>query len=242
MVTYPCSVCGKRYKRLGNLRRHRLACELLLCRSKTIQDAEQEEVKDCPSRVDMWKLLKIQGEKIDKLEKEMHSLKQMGFRARKKMNVIEWLNQQVKPKLSYSKWKETFALSEKHLQMIFTTNYIKGFINILQSVFLITGAEERPLYAFRHNKNILYYFDGEKWQIMPDSMFKSWLDSLYRRELMTYFKIWYTQNQNKLESLDSPAIYQQNLKKILGGGKSRAEHTESIKKGFYKHLKVSFTY
>ena len=69
MITYPCSVCGKKYKRLGYLRRHRLACELLY-RSKTIQDAEQEEMKDCPSRAEMWKLLKIQGEKIDKLEKK----------------------------------------------------------------------------------------------------------------------------------------------------------------------------
>ena len=241
MTTYPCSVCGKRYKRLGYLRRHRLACELLY-RSKSIQDAEQEEVKDCPSRVEMWKLLKIQGDKIDKLEKEIHSFKQMGFRARKKMNVIEWLNQQVKPKLSYSKWKETFALSEQHLQMIFDTDYTKGFISILQSVFLMGTDEERPLCAFRHKKNILYYFDGEKWQIMPNNMFKSWLDSLYSRELMTYFKIWYTQNQNKLESLDSPPIYQKKLKKILGGGKNRDEHTESIKKGFYKQLKVPFTY
>ena len=82
MITYPCSVCGKRYKRLGYLRRHRLACELLY-RSKTIQDAEQEEMKDCPSRAVMWKLLKIQGEKIDKLEKEMHSLKQIGFSSTK---------------------------------------------------------------------------------------------------------------------------------------------------------------
>ena len=157
MVTYPCSVCGKRYKRLGNLKRHRLVCELL-CRSKTIQDAEQEEVKDCPSRFEMWKLLKIQGEKIDKLEREIHSLKQIGFRVRKKMNIIEWLNQQVKPKLSYSKWKETFALSEKHLQMIFATDYIKGFINILQSVFLIDGEEDRPIYAFHHKKKHFILF------------------------------------------------------------------------------------
>jgi len=241
MITYPCSVCGKRYKRLGYLRRHRLACELLY-RSKTIQDAEQEEMKDCPSRAEMWKLLKIQGEKIDKLEKEMHSLKQMGFRAQKKMNVIEWLNQQVKPKLSYSKWKETFALSEKHLKMIFVGGYINGFINILQSVFLMGAGEERPLYAFQHKKNILYYFDGEKWQLMPDDVFKEWLDSLYSKELMTYFKIWYIQNQNKLASLDSPPIYQKNLQKILGEGKSMEERTQSIKKGFYKQLKVPFTY
>ena len=241
MITYPCSVCGKRYKRLGYLKRHRLACELLY-RSKSTQDAEQEEMKDCPSRFEMWKLLKIQGEKIDKLEKEMHSVKQMGFRAQKKMNVIEWLNQQVKPKLSYSKWKETFTLSEKHLQMIFAADYIKGFINILQSVFLIDGVEERPLYAFQHKKNILYYFDGEKWQMMPVNMFKRWLESLYNKELMTYFKIWYAQNQNKLESIDSPPIYQKNLQKILGGGKSMDERTQSIKKGFYKQLKVPFTY
>ena len=241
MVTYPCSICKKQYKRLGNLKRHRLVCELL-CRSKNNQESEEEEAKDCPSRFEIWKLIKIQAEKIDKLEKEIQSLKQMRFRTRKKINVLEWLNQQVKPKLSYSKWKETFILSEKHLQMIFDTDYIKGFVNILQSVFLMDDSDNRPLYAFRHKKHILYYFNGDIWQVMPYNMLKEWVNNLYYKKLMIYFNIWYEQNQNKLESIDSAPIYQKNLKKIMGDGKSIDERVQGIKKGFYERLKVSFTY
>ena len=73
-------------------------------------------------------------------------------------------------------------------------------------------------------------------------MFKKWLGSLYTKELMIYFNIWYAQNQNKLESLDSPPIYQKNLKKMMGGGKSMDERVQNIKKGFYKHLKVPFSH
>ena len=95
----------------------------------------------------------MQAVQLEQLKKEVVSLKQSRLRVQRKINVLEWLNQQVKPKLSYSKWKETFALSEKHLKMIFVGGYINGFINILQSVFLMGAGEERLLYAFQHKKN-----------------------------------------------------------------------------------------
>jgi hypothetical protein len=239
MVQYPCSICGKQYKRLGNLRRHRLVCELL-CRSVDVQENEQEDVSDCPSRFEMWKIIKIQAVQLEKLQKELHSLKQSGLRVQRKIKVLEWLNQKAKPKLSYSKWIETFTLTNKHLHMIFDTNFIKGFINILQSIILIDNVDTSPLCAFCHKNNILYYFDGEKWSVMQFSIFKTLINTLYQ-ELLVYFSVWYKQNQNKFESLDSSPKWQENLRKFMGSGKERDESIQYIKKGFYKNLKIPFS-
>jgi len=238
MTHYPCSICGKQYKRLGNLKRHRLICELF-CRSTDCQEAEHEEVTDCPSRMEMWRIIKIQAVQLDTLKKEIQSLKRSNIGAHRKIKVLEWLNQQVKPKLSYAEWVTTATLSEKHLQMIFDTNYIKGLVNIIQSVFLMDEGDYIPLYAFQHKKNILYYFNGNKWEVMQFSIFKQWVDTLHT-ELMAYFNDWYTQNLSSISSLQSGAHWQENVSKMMGGGKDPGETIQHIKISLYNTLKVTF--
>jgi len=239
MVHYPCIICGKRYKRLGNLKRHRLICELLN-RSTDCQEVELEELTDRPSIGEMWRIIKMQAVQLEQLKKEVVSLKQSRLRVQRKINVLEWLNQQVKPKLSYSKWIETFSLTADHLHMIFDRGFIKGLINILQSVFLIGDGNTRTLYAFQHKKDILYYFDGNKWLVMQFRTFKELINALYSK-LMVYFNIWYEQHQNKIAALDSSAKWQVSIRKFMGDNKNRNESIQCIKKGFYKKLKVTFS-
>ncbi len=239
MVHYPCIICGKRYKRLGNLRRHRLTCELL-SRSTDCQEAELEEQADRPSLLEIWAIIKIQSGQIEQLKKQVQSLKQIGLRIQRKITVIDWLDQQSKPKLSYSKWMDTFSITNEHLHMIFDAGFIKGFINILYSVYLIDNDDAIPLCAFQHKKDIVYYFDGTTWLIMQSNGFKKWINALHST-LLGYFNIWYSQHQSKIESLDSSPKWQENLRKIMGDGKDRAVSIQLIKKGFYKKLKVTFS-
>ena len=82
----------------------------------------------------------------------------------------------------------------------------------------MTNGGDIPLYAFRHKKNILYYFNEDKWQAMPFRKFEHWVSTLHMG-LMAYFSDWYTENLSSISSLQAGAHWQEkvSMRLIIAG-------------------------
>ena len=236
-----CTTCHKKYTRLTGLQRHRAVCELL-SRSSFCKKADLEEQADLPPITELWSIVKTLATQVEKQKKEIQLLKQSEGIHQKKIKVKEWLDLHSKPKLTYHEWIETIEITKQHLQSIFDAGFVKGFINILQSISSLEDEQLillLPLCAFNHKKNILYHFDGREWSILKIEDFKQFISGLYRK-LMVHYKVWFDKNQSKIENINSSPIYLQNHSKMMGGIHGRADGIKRIHIGLYQFLKIAF--
>jgi hypothetical protein len=88
---HTCS-CGKEYTRLKNFQEHRALCEML----KVSGNENVEFLHDIPSQLDMWLAMKVIIKQNQKLQNEMKNLKSWVNKQKKKLCLIDWLNDKYK--------------------------------------------------------------------------------------------------------------------------------------------------
>ena len=119
-----CPHCGKKFKTNPALHKHIILCQL-----------DKNEVKNSvvPTQKEMWVIIQklykenaIQKKKIEKLE-------QIVNKDVKKLNMVDWLNQNDKG-VDIDSWLKTnIIVTMEDLNTIFMTDYTRGLSNILSN-------------------------------------------------------------------------------------------------------------
>ena len=148
-----CPHCGKKFKTNPALHKHIILCQL-----------DKNEVKNSvvPTQKEMWVIIQklykenaIQKKKIEKLE-------QIVNKDVKKLNMVDWLNQNDKG-VDIDSWLKTnIIVTMDDLNTIFMTDYTRGLSNILSNN--IINCENTPFRAFSHKVKQLYIFQKNKWK------------------------------------------------------------------------------
>ena len=153
-----CSICNKKFTRLIALRRHRGICELLN-QSNHCQKADIEEIADLPPINELWSVVKTLVQENIKLKKDLEKIKNWVHTKKKKINIINWLNENKKPVVTFQKWKLKINIYDSDLNLIFDNGFITGIAYILERNLKLT--EELPIRAFQQKSNCLYIYEDK---------------------------------------------------------------------------------
>jgi len=148
-----CPHCGKKFKTNPALHKHIILCQL-----------DKNEVKNSvvPTQKEMWVIIQKLYKENEIQKKKIEKLEQIVNKDVKKLNMVDWLNQNDKG-IDIDSWLKTnIIVTMDDLNTIFMTDYTRGLSNILSNN--IINCENTPFRAFSHKVKQLYIFQKNKWK------------------------------------------------------------------------------
>ena len=148
-----CPHCGKKFKTNPALHKHIILCQL-----------DKNEVKNSvvPTQKEMWVIIQKLYKENEIQKKKIEKLEQIVNRDVKKLNMVDWLNQNDKG-IDIDSWLKTnIIVTMEDLNTIFMTDYTRGLSNILSNN--IINSENTPFRAFSHKIKQLYIYQKNKWK------------------------------------------------------------------------------
>ena len=261
---YKCVLCKKEYKLKSNYTKHTLFCETI---NKTQHERIRENDTDkMPTMREMYSILLEVTAKYSQLEKKMEEMTKWTEIKKRKLNVIEWLNETNLSTISFNEWSSSnILITRKHLDIMFKHDYIHGCIEIIKDLLSSTDLNKLPLKSFNQKENTLFIAtlvtsnceeegndndndnDNDKnkesssdikWEIMSDKMFIEFISKI-SKQLLTEFIKWQKENTDKIYEDEFSNKYAVNFQKILGGNNTQEYNNSRIKKELYKYLKTN---
>lgn len=242
---HKCGTCGKTFQhKKKKYRDHILFCEeLAKCKmideetTGTGEDNEEEVI----SQKDMYKLVQYLTKKYSDLEDEVKVLRAYVQKTKKRINVMDYLNDSPPPELIYSDWMKNITVSIKEIEMVFKFKYLGGLDYILQNNLPLTNVLSHPIRAFNQKKNMFYVYDGEKWIMMDNIMITDLIRKLNVEFVNAFFK-WKNANIDKFNDDDDTDFHDEcdkNRMVVLGGKKSADAVLRHVKSSLYNYLKCN---
>tara|TARA_B110000046_G_scaffold140034_2_gene146565 strand:- start:5822 stop:6544 length:723 start_codon:yes stop_codon:yes gene_type:complete len=228
---HTCS-CGKEYTRLKNFQEHRALCEML----KVSRNENVEYLHDIPSQLDMWLAMKVIIRQNINLKNEMKNLKSWVNKQKKKLCLIDWLNEKYKPVNDYLTWISEVELTHEDLYMVFEHNFVGGIIHILSR--LLCNNNTVPIKAFDQKLNTLFvYFDG-KWGIMDHDILKN-ITHIIQRKLYIQLNLYNNKNKCQVNDTSNNDTWYKNVAKVMGGDLKYDTSVNKIRLKLYNKLKYN---
>jgi hypothetical protein len=214
-MSHACKCCGKKYTQKSAYLNHSVLCESLQ-ETKRDKKISEEENSDLPSYRDLVRLVGILAVKNNKLEEKVESLQKYVEKSKRKINIVEWLNANVKPNLTFTQFLDSIVLSENHINCLNEHNMIKTLTTIFEEYFIKENC--LPIYAFKEKTNVFYKYDNETnaWSEMEKDKVISllyYVDRLVQREITK----WSQRYNEKIKHNDKWA---QTYNKLVGKANS----------------------
>ena len=241
---YSCPHCTRGFKRDCAFDRHVAVCSFM-SRSARKRKQDDKVAEVMPTMEDMFTIVLEMKAKQSHLERKVEELSKWVETKKRKLDVLDWL-QQHRPMtaLSFPAWVATLEarVTRKHLELIFTNDYIQGVGLIIKELLPPTqGAlgDERPITGFNVNDTILYIYSAHgAWEIMPDELFSSLTNAIYRGILEQLMQ-WQQENRWRIHQEAYTTIYAANIKKVMGGNLTHVYMNGRIRRDLYNLLKVN---
>jgi len=187
-----CVHCGKSYKNKTNLDKHVIICDLLNKSKKSTVIDDEEEV---PSQRKMYQILLELANKFNKMEEKMDEINKWVIKKKKKINVIEWLNANVKPEIKFDLLIDRINVSYGDIEYLFENSYNDTLNRIFSRNIYVQNNEDSnnnnkfiPMFAFIQKQNIFYVYDNEetRWvELSKDNLIK-FLNKVYMKLFRCY--------------------------------------------------------
>ena len=235
--TYTCKHCQRGYKRKLYYDRHVLACQMLSKDPKTLKQEAQERA-DTPTVRQLYDLVLELGIKYAKMEKKLDELSKWADSKKRKLCVVDWLNDNCIPNEGFYAWKDAIDLEMRHLDILFEHDYVNGMLYILQELLPLASEAAIPIKAFDQKENTLFIYQDDGWIVMSPSEFDSLLGGL-SKTVMGFFVKWQEANKHKLNRDDFSVTFTENVQKAIGGNFTKEQIHSRIRRGLYKHLKMN---
>ena len=182
-----CVHCGKTYKKRENLDKHILLCDLLNNKSKK-NILEEDDDFVIPSAKNMYLMLIELGKKYNSLEEKMNEMSKYAIKKKNKVDVLEWLNTSVEPKIVFESLVSLVVVTEQDAISILDNSFYDVFDKILsRSLFSL---EDKPIFASNNEKaNTIYIYTNGSW-ILASREKLAWLFNKIHMKLVDVFYSW----------------------------------------------------
>ena len=245
-----CKNCDKEYHRQSAFDKHKLLCIggdpqtplttlnsggiLGVCGSSTHSEARDGSPLQLRSII--IELVKSNN----KLRKDVEELKRWVQTKKRKVIIVDWLNENYKPPENYKEFISKLCIAREHLEIIFKSNIIDGIQEILQDFMNNPDNPDNcPFKSFDQKDNIIYVYNEEsKWVLLSSTEFNN-IISVIIKNILAELKIWQDENAQKLYTEDFSVIYVQNVKKVIGGDIPIDKQRNKIHRNLYKYLKMN---
>ena len=238
-MVYTCKYCDRKYTRKVYFDLHENACGIMQ-KSDDERRFELEEHVDTLTLRKQYELLLQLANMVKKQDKQIQSLTRDFQRTqKKKLSILTWLDNNAHPRQSFEEWYSALVFDRTHLDMVLEHDHIKGMLFVLECKVPKDAIAILPVRSFKQKENVLYVFDGEKWQVMTPDQLKKFI-TFVSRCITKQFNNWVDENQKKIDNVQSEfsTTYLNNLYKVNGGKFTRQQIYSRIKRGLYQHLKT----
>jgi len=235
---YECGYCGRPYKNRTIYEKHVRMCEIL-CKTPSERKRENEKIDNTPSITEIYDIVKTLIIKNDQLEKKIEKLTSFVNATRKKLSVIDWLNEHSKPPYTFREWILNLTLTKDDMELVFKHNFGEGMRFIIQKHFPQSD-ETIPIKTFEQKDNVFYVFTNAEtgWEVMTSEQFIFLFNTL-TKGLINQLKLWQDENRHRICSSGFTEIYSANVKKITGGDLSLDQQYVKVKRALYTSLKIN---
>jgi hypothetical protein len=146
-----CTRCDKKYTNKTDAKNHIIMCELL---SKTPRERQIEEEisSDLPTHKQLCFIVMDLLQKNVELEAKLNQMSKWAERQRKKVSIVDWLNEHNIPEFSYAQFKERLgqSISQNHVEHLIKNPFIDTIAKIFEE------ADCAPLFCISHKQNVFY--------------------------------------------------------------------------------------
>ena len=160
-----CPHCARQYKRKTFYDKHLTLCKILSTKSE--EDTTDITIKD------LYHLVSEMALRQEKLDKELSQLRKWINTKKKKLSIIDWLNENTKATVPYNKWRDTVQIKQSHMEDIFSNDYIVGMSNIITSYLPIDEEETLCFKAFDQKENALFIYNNDEWVLLSNETFEN---------------------------------------------------------------------
>ncbi len=155
-----CIHCGKIYKTRTNLEKHLMLCELL--KKKTSVSSSSNSIieeHDVPSQRILYQMIVELGQKYNRLEEKVDEINKWVVKKKKKINILEWLNSNIKPNTTLENLPEKIIVTDEHIEFLFTNSFNDTLNEIFINSIYTINEVENPIFAFVQKTNMFYVYD-----------------------------------------------------------------------------------
>lgn len=236
-----CRYCGKNYMKKTNLEKHIILCEFLKksSNSHTIDDEEP------PSQKKIYKILLELGLKYNKLEERLNELDKWVVKKKKKINIIEWLNSNIVPTISFNSLIEHISINNDDIDYLFKRSFADTLDYIFaRTIYLTRETPPFPIFASSIKQNVFYVFENSKegWIECTKPILSSFLNRVHMK-LHRVFVQWKKDNATQIFDDENLSILCDKTSVKLLDVDLRQETTFSkIKCGMYAKMKMDVKY
>lgn len=247
---YICEYCSKRYVRLNAFQHHILICRLSKQDTKNYQArVEKDALLTVPTQQQLYTLIIDLNTKYERLQSDYHELKRYVDNRRRKIDILEWLNENcsITENVTASGLFLNISLLDQDIERVFELDYVKGVADIIIRFISDRYPDSKavcPLRGFMQKDGVLYVYDAtmneeietRKWQIMTNDLFERFIRVINHR-LMILFRDWHRARQSTMDEDRFSEMYIKHLKTVTGGNFKDAEKTGRIRNLVYRSIR-----
>lgn len=266
-----CTYCGKSYKLKTNLNKHIILCEIIdktrkkkqsKNSSSTINNDEEIE-QELPTQRQMYNMIIQLTLKCNKLEQKVEKMSRFVDKKIKKINIIDWLNNNKFPEYNFDNLINKINLNQEYISVIFDKN-IMDIISILLSKelfdneLIVNNNNNPPIYAAIQKNNHIYIYNKPQSQSQSQSQLQSqspnksneyWVElpreklisfmNKFQNKIIKVLSDWKQSNKTQMNNSDQLCEeYNKSLLKIMSIDFKTDTIYNKIKSLFYNKLKT----
>jgi hypothetical protein len=234
---YDCKWCGKTYKYLSGLCRHKNICSkannlILVDKDEHIKAKTKAELYDNQKNdIDSLKIAVKKLTDNDIVEKKIIN---------NNLNINIILNDYCKDAMNLTQFVDQIKLTLEDLLYTKNKGYIEGVSNIFIKNLKELEPTQRPIHCLNNKNNILYIKDDNKWEKDTGFQLTKGIDYITKKQI-SKIKEWELKNPNWQNCEKLTEIYMELIQKIMGSSDINEQKKDkfNIKKRISKNFNIS---
>jgi hypothetical protein len=234
-----CIYCGKSYIKKSSISKHMILCELIFNRNKkTLQIENEEEYDNLPSQKKMYQMLLELGEKYQKMDEKMNEITKWVVKKKKKINVIEWLNTNITPDISFDNLNEKILIYDDDIKYLINNTFNDTINEIFSRTIYNINDNTYPICAFIQKQNVFYIYDNNIWIELSKEKIIKFLNKIHLKISKTFYD-WKKKNNNDIsENENLSIICDKTLVKLMSVDFKNDTILSKIRNAMYNKIKT----
>ena len=243
---YCCIICHKYYTRKSSLDKHKILCDFKMRTKREIQ-IETEESGDGLTNKQLVQIVLELTMKIQKMEQKMEEMQKWVNNKKRKLNVLEWLNTNIRPTVGFLEWVNTMlVVKNSHFELLIENNIFKTIQQIFQDNLSENSDFIYPISCFQQKPGIFYICEKREdgapiWRQLELSEMVLMLKTV-QKGLMRELTKWKEFNQTNFYENDKIAIlFNQAVIKLMNMSFTQDNNFSKMKNNLFNYLKTNKT-